>query len=205
MCRRSNNNLQYFLLGIFVAMKTRKNLHEIAFASWAIEWVVLAKEYCKMLEDSVNEKENTRAKPELKKWLFDFLGLLFYKTARLPNLQAVVDYNMLDTRLDEQQYQYICKRVEEELGASDPIAFRLDEIEAELYQGEPHLSEIVADIYQELYELLIQYQDGEEERMAMALARCQYYFLTEWGSKLLLALRWLQSLHCDEYLPDEDV
>ena len=40
--------------------------------------------------------------------------------------------------------------------------------------------------------------------MVMALARCQYYFLTEWGTKLLLGLRWLQILHAERLLAEDD-
>ena len=52
---------------------------------------------------------------------------------------------------------------------------------------------MAADVYQELYDFLVHYRDGEPARMERALRQCHHYFLLSWGDKLLIAQRWL---HC---------
>lgn len=183
-------------------------LHDIAFSNWAIEFVVLARQYCAKLDPPAEREQEAGSEVEevtLPNWLYEFLGLLFYKTSRIPNLQHFQGFETLGSSLSEIDYQRVLTYSEAMLGDDGVIAFQLSEEEGRLYQGEPHLSEILADLYQELYELLIHYRDGELERMVLALARCQYYFLTEWGTKLLLALRWLQMLRAEQYLEVEDV
>ncbi len=189
-------------------MNSKQKWRNIAYSAWAVEIVVLARQYCAKLTGSLaeeSEEENTQGREvSLGDWLYPFLGLLFYKMSRCPNLQQLVAFDELGGSLSELDYQQVRTGVEELLGLDDVIAFELSEEEGRIYQGEPHLSEIAADLYQELYELLIHYNDGEEERMVMALARCQYYFLTEWGTKLLLGLRWLQILHAERLLAEDD-
>ena len=188
-------------------MKKEQRLHDIAFSAWALEFVVLARQYCAKLDNSEPEKEegsDNDTAVALSDWLYEFLGLLFYKASRLPNLQSFQGFEVLGNSLTELDYQRIRTYSEEMLADDDAIALQLSEEEARLYQGTPHLSEIVADLYQELCELLIHYRDGDPERMVLSLTRCQYYFLTEWGTKLLLALRWLQMLRAETYLDEED-
>ena len=188
-------------------MKKEQKIHDIVFSTWALELVVLARQYCAKCDNSTeNEQEEGAqvAEVELVDWLYEFLGLLFYKASRLPNLQKFEGFDALGNSLSELDYQRVRTCTAEVLDNADIIALQLSEEEERLYQGDPHLSEIVADLYQELYELLIHYRDGELERMLHALARCQYYFLTEWGTKLLLALRWLQVLQAEKYLDNED-
>lgn len=188
-------------------MKKEQVLHDVAFSNWAIEFVVLARQYCAKLDPSVEheqEESSEVSEVSLSNWLYEFLGLLFYKASRIPNLQHFQGFETLGSSLPEMGYQRVLTYSETMLGEDGIIAFQLSEEEGRLYQGEPHLSEILADLYQELYELLIHYRDGEPERMVLALARCQYYFLTEWGTKLLLALRWLQILRAEQYLEAED-
>ena len=188
-------------------MKKEQVLHDVAFSNWAIEFVVLARQYCAKLDPSVEheqEESSEVSEVSLSNWLYEFLGLLFYKASRIPNLQHFQGFETLGSSLPEMDYQRVLTYSETMLEEDGIIAFQLSEEEGRLYQGEPHLSEILADLYQELYELLIHYRDGEPERMVLALARCQYYFLTEWGTKLLLALRWLQILRAEQYLEAED-
>jgi len=188
-------------------MNKEQRLHDIAFSTWALEFVVLAQQYCAKLNNSQTDESKNDSDTEVvfTDWLYEFLGLLFYKASRLPNLQAMQGFEMLGNSLTELDYQRVRNYAADLIDNADPIALQLSEEEGRLYQGEPHLSEIVADLYQELGELLLHYRDGETERMVIALARCQYYFLTEWGTKLLLALRWLQILRAETYLDEEDV
>lgn len=199
----------YFICAHYLCctMNNRQKWHNIAYSSWAVELVVLARQYCAKLTGTLTEEgEETAAGGEvaIQDWLYPFLGLLFYKMSRCPNLQQSIEFDELGGSLSEFDYQQVRTGVEELLGVDDVIAFELSEEEARIYQGAPHLSEIAADLYQELYELLIHYNDGEEERMVMALARCQYYFLMEWGTKLLLGLRWLQILHAESFLVEDE-
>ena len=188
-------------------MKKEEQLHDIAFSAWALEFVVLARQYCSKLDPIQTGEANEGDNGDLalfSDWLYEFLGLLFYKASRLPNLQQFQGYEELGTSLSELEYHRIRTYAESVLEDNDTITLQLSEDEARLYQGEPHLSEIAADLYQELFELLVHYRDGIAERMVLALARCQYYFLTEWGEKLLLSLRWLQLLRAENYLDEED-
>jgi len=70
---------------------------------------------------------------------------------------------------------------------------------AAMYVPNPALSEVLADIYQYLYDFLALYRGGDEERMWQALGYVQATFLSRWGGELLIALRWLRVLLAEEF------
>lgn len=184
-------------------MKAEAKWHDIAYSSWAVEFVILAREYCTKWDEEIIPAPNPLV--SFRDWLFEFLGLLYYKATRLPKLLHVPDFESLGTSLSEMQYHRISTHAAECIGeAENELELALTDDEARLFQGTPLLSEIVADLYQELYELLVHFRDGELERMVQALARCQYNFLTEWGAKVLLSLRWLHMLRAEHFLAEND-
>ena len=103
--------------------------------------------------------------------------------------------------LTEPEYEMFRLRLAELLGHNDEFAGTglCSERDVELVGPNPALSEVLADIYQYLYDFLALYRGGDEERMWQALGYVQATFLSRWGGELLIALRWLRVLLAEEF------
>ena len=110
-------------------MNSKQKWHNISYSAWAVEIVVLARQYCAKLTGSLaeeSEEENTQGREvSLGDWLYPFLGLLFYKMSRCPNLQQLVAFDELGGSLSELDYQQVRTGVEELIGLEDEIALEL--------------------------------------------------------------------------------
>ncbi len=165
------------------------------YAQWAIEFTVVAREFCEHL---ANPAEQTSG--QLTEWLHAFLPLLYYKAARIPT-RPEAEEEYVPQVLTEPEYEMFRLRLAELLGHNDEFAGTglCSERDVELVGPNPALSEVLADIYQYLYDFLALYRGGDEKRMWQALGYVQATFLSRWGGELLIALRWLRVLLAEEF------
>lgn len=165
------------------------------YAQWAIEFTVVAREFCEHL---ANPAEQTCG--QLTEWLHAILPLLYYKAARIPT-RPEAEEEYVPQVLTEPEYEMFRLRLAELLGHNDEFAGTglCSECDVELVGPNPALSEVLADIYQYLYDFLALYRGGDEERMWQALGYVQATFLSRWGGELLIALRWLRVLLAEEF------
>lgn len=159
----------------------------VLYAPATLEVIVLAREYCARLTD-----RDVVSGVVILEWLYSFWPLLFYKVTRMPRVLLEESHVHLGTGLTEGEYESLRLHLAELFASHDVVGLLLSEDDFELVGPEPTLSELAADIYQVLYDLLFHYRDGAEERMVSALSDFQFYFYESWGDKLLLALRELQ-------------
>lgn len=170
---------------------------DTVYASWALEFVVIAREFCERVEkysqpaeqeDTLNQEDGDRAYAE---WLYSVLPLIFYKLTRFPKFPNLNDALEPPVVLSEMEYESLRMQTASALGEFERIDLPLSIAQTERFGPHPSLGEIVADVYQELLTLLVNYQDGIEERMLDALVGLRLGFAQRWGEEILLALRWL--------------
>lgn len=178
-------------------------LHEGIYSSWAVEFAILAREYCERLETSPSG-DGAWEEGGYAAWLYSFLPLLFYKTTRFPEFENEEEYEELPVLMSEMEYERVRVVAVEHLGEKDKINLPLSIEEQERWGREPSLGELVADIYQELSAFLTCYKDGVEARMYEALVGLRLGFARRWGSAVLLAIRWLHEAQYSDTPQNED-
>ncbi len=180
---------------------------DTVYASWALEFVVIAREFCERVEKfgqpaegEVATEGTDRAYAE---WLYSVLPLIFYKLTRFPKFADMADAVEPPVVLSEMEYESLRLQTATALGDFERMDLPLSIEQTERFGPQPSLGEVVADVYQELLTLLVNYQDGVEERMRDALVGLRLGFGRRWGEEMLLALRWLHlELSASELLDD---
>ncbi len=164
-------------------------MNQQVYSKQIVEFVTVGVEYCSLIERAgeVNRKEFT-----LK--LARILPLLYLKATLLPNDENDESEN-LENYVTEEQYEYLRALMAKVLGQGDDY---LEVFEADMaYSDTPiaaSISEGLADIYQDIRDLLEIYRIGNEELSQAAIARCQRNFVTYWGQKLVNVMRPLHAL-----------
>ena len=148
-----------------------------------IEFVTVAKEYCSFVEEAEDLKK--------KDFLFQsqkLLSLLYLKTSMLEEFESVLDVSN-EKFVTEGDWDFIKDKIAVLLGETDvfvqivePIMqFDDDEINVSL-------SEIFADIYQDLRDTIAVFAIGDEDMMNDAVWECKLNFEQYWGQRLVTAL-----------------
>ena len=123
------------------------------------------------------------------------LPMIYLKATLLEEVPETAGWN--EKRVTEEDYNYIRSQVAAILGSNDDF---LDVfVEDFKYSEHPVLctiSENLADIYQQLRELVEAFREGYEDAMEVALFETIDEFHIQWGQKLLNALRALHDIDC---------
>lgn len=157
-----------------------------------IDFVRVATEYCKYVEQcSENEAE------DFCRVMRGLLPMLYLKVTLLGSVPEAAGWN--EHKVTEADYDYVRSTVVGVLGAKDDF---LDVfVEDFKYSEQPVLktiSENLADIYQQLRELVEAFRDGYEEAMQVALYETVEEFRLQWGQKLLGALRAIHDVSVED-------
>ena len=162
---------------------------EYLYSESVLDFVRVSTEYCKYLENCQNESLQNFVRVGC-----GLLPMLYLKAHLIQNVPEEADgfgYDMVS----EGDYNYIRGNVAAILGEHDDF---LDVfVEDFKYSDQPILctiSENLADIYQQLRNMVATYQEEDEDAMSVALWETVYEFRQSWGQKLLNALRALHDL-----------
>lgn len=162
----------------------------IIYTPQAIEFVKIAAETCLLLEQTSQYDKNTFVDKMSK-----LLPLLYLKsTLLIADDETEIDsYNQ--KFVTETDYLIVKKQIQELLGEEDVY---LDTFHPDMaYSDVPvaaFISENLADIHQELKDMIGNYQLGEVEIMVVALHECLHEFANHWGQKLLNALKAIHAI-----------
>ena len=175
-------------------------MNEQVYSKDIVEFVTVGVEYCSLIERA-NEME--RAEFNLK--LVRMLPLLYLKATLLPT-DEVDEADELEYYVTEEQYEYLRASISKLLGEADDY---LEVFEADMaYSDTPlaaSISEGLADIYQDVRDLLEIYRLGNEELSQAAICRCRRNFVNYWGQKLVNVMRPLHSIAwADPHECDDD-
>lgn len=175
---------------------SEKENDKTIYSSTVIEFVTVGVEFCAFIE---NDKLTDRN--EWIKKMLHILSLLYMKTAQLPDFTQVNE-ELPETFVKEEDYVRVSSGVSSIMGEEDVY---LDVfIEDMKYSDRPissFVSEDIADVYQDIRNLVSIYQYNLSEQMNDALYVCQQHFRLYWGQKLINVLR---PLHSILYKVDED-
>lgn len=164
---------------------------QIVYHKNVIDFIAVAAELCHFLESEVEISRNEWVERILK-----LLPLLYVKTLLLPQASLLND-EVPPTFVREEDYARVVNRIAEVMGEEDTyLDVFVDEMK---YSDRPisaFVSENLADLYQDIRNLVSVYQFELSDQMEDALAVCQENFMLYWGQKLVNVLRPLHALKC---------
>lgn len=175
-------------------------IHRLVYSKNVIELITVANEFCSFLERS-DEMESVDFMGRLQK----ILPLLYIKAALLPEIDFEPEEDLIKY-VTEVEYNLIQQKVLQHTGANDdyreifvPGAPESDEAFTS------SISENVADIYQDMKDLIMSFRTMDEEIMSQAIRECQLNFTQFWGQKLVNGLRAIHNVIYSEKNGDDDL
>lgn len=172
---------------------------EVIFQRNVVEFVTVAAEFCKFLEQAETTPRNAFVDTSLK-----ILPLLYLKAEMLPACQRMGEED-LETFVTEDAYEVLRINMAGIMAEKDDY---LDVFVSDMkYSDQPitkFISEELADIYQDIRDFIFVFQLGLNETMHDALAVCQENFKLYWGQKLVNTLRALHDVKYNSCNDDEE-
>lgn len=184
--------------GIETREKRMKKDRQTIFDRNVIEFVTVAAEFCKFIEQAEGRKRADFVDTALK-----LLPLLYLKAELLPPCEEAGD-EPPETFVTEETYEVVRMTLAAVMGSRDDyLDVFVDDMK---YSDRPiarTISEDLADIYQDIKDFVFVFRLGLNETMNDALAICRENFRLYWGQKLVNTLR---ALHDAKYgsLPQEE-
>lgn len=173
-----------------------KKESQVIFDRNVVEFVTVAAEFCKFMEQAEGAKRSSFIDTSLK-----ILPLLYLKTSMLPECKTIGD-EAPETFVTEETYEILRMNLSAILAEKDDY---LDVFVSDMkYSDQPitkFISEDLADIYQDIKDFIFVFQLGLNETMNDSLAICQENFRLYWGQKLVNTLR---ALHDAKYAQGEE-
>ncbi len=161
-----------------------EGLNNRVYSKNVIELITVANEFCSFLERS-EELETSDFMSRLQK----LLPLLYLKASLLPEFEIESD-DELEKYVTELDYNLIQQKVLHHTGAGDDyqevFVSGMQFSESALTAS---IAENVADIYQDMKDLVMSFRTLDEEVMELALSESQRNFSTFWGQKLVNCMR----------------
>ena len=180
-------------------MRNMGKENQVIFDRNVIEFVTVAAEFCKYMEQAEGTRRPTFVDTTLK-----ILPLLYLKATLLPTCETMGE-DLPEHYVTEETYEVLRMTLAGILGEKDDY---LDVfVEDMKYSDQPitrYISEDLADIYQDIKDFIFVFQLGLNETMHDALAICQENFRLYWGQKLVNTLRALHEARYAQGESEED-
>ena len=164
-------------------------LNSLVYSKNVIELITVANEFCSFLERS-EEMETADFLSSLQK----ILPLLYLKASLLPGMDLEVEDD-LEKFVSEDDYNAIQQNVLRHTGAGDDYQeVFISGMEFSESALTASIAENVADIYQDMKDLVMSFRTLNEEVMQQALWESQNNFSHYWGQVLVNCLRAVHNL-----------
>jgi len=178
---------------------SEEGLNSLVYSKNVIELITVANEFCSFLERS-EDMETVDFMSRLQK----LLPLLYLKASLLPEFETNSD-DELEKFVTELDYNLIQQKVLRHTGAGDDyqevFISGMQFSESALTAS---IAENVADVYQDMKDMVMSFRTLDEEVMEQALSESQNNFAHLWGQKLVNCLRAVHNLIYGEGISDED-
>jgi len=175
-----------------------EELNSIAYSKNVIEFITVANEFCSFLERSENLET-----PVFLSRLQKILPLLYLKASLLPEFEFDAEDD-LEKFVTEFDYDLIQKKILQHTGASDDYQeVFISGMQFSESALTSNISENVADIYQEMKDLVMSFRIMNDEVMEQAVWECRNNFTILWGQTLVNCLRAVHNLIYAENNEDE--
>ncbi len=168
--------------------------------NYELEFVAVAKEVVSLLEESETLSANDFVHNARK-----LLPLLYIKASFLPENDNMLEGD-LENFVTPEHYEYIKLSLKDKLGDYDITVHLEDEfmMNTEDYLH-VELSELFADIYQDMGNFIMQYKEGNDAIRNDAIWECRYNFNNYWGLRVLILTEHLHRLiNTEEFSNKED-
>lgn len=176
-----------------------EGLNSLVYSKNVIELITVANEFCSFLERS-DDMESSGFLSHLQK----ILPLLYLKASLLPAFEFESD-DEAEKFVTELDYNLIQQKVLHHTGASDDYQeVFLSGMQFSESALTASISENVADIYQDMKDLVMSFRTMNDEVMAQAIWESQNNFAQLWGQKLVNCLRAVHNVIYGENSQDED-
>jgi hypothetical protein len=163
---------------------SEEGLNSLVYSKNVIELITVANEFCSFLERS-EDMETADFMSRLQK----LLPLLYLKASLLPEFELEPD-DELEKFVTELDYNLIQQKVLRHTGADDDYQeIFLSGMQFSESALTASIAENVADIYQDMKDLIMSFRTLDEEVMEQALSESQRNFSNLWGQKLVNCLR----------------
>lgn len=164
-------------------------LNSLVYSKNVIELITVANEFCSFVERS-DEMESSDFLGRLQK----ILPLLYLKASILPVIESEIDEE-LEKYVTEVEYNLIQQKIIRHTGAGDDYQeVFLPEMQYSESALTSSIAENIADIYQDMKDLVMSFRTLDEEVMELALSESQNNFAQLWGQKLVNCLRAVHNL-----------
>lgn len=176
-----------------------EGLNSLVYSKNVIELITVANEFCSFVERS-EEMESSDFLGRLQK----ILPLLYLKASLLPVFELESE-DELEKYVTEVDYNLIQQKVLHHTGAGDDYQeVFLPGMQFSESALTASIAENVADVYQDMKDLVLSFRTLDEEVMGLALSESQRSFAQFWGQKLVNCLRALHNLIYTEGFTEED-
>ena len=176
-----------------------EGLNSLVYSKNVIELITVANEFCSFLERSEDIET-----PDFMSRLQKLLPLLYLKASLLPEFETNSDDD-LEKFVTELDYNLIQQKVLRHTGANDDYQeVFLSGMQFSESALPASIAENIADIYQDMKDLVLSFRTLDEEVMEQALSESQRNFSNLWGQKLVNCLRAIHNLIYGENHSDED-
>ena len=163
--------------------------YNIVYQREAIEFVTVAKEFVSFLENARDFSKDDFVDRAVK-----ILPLLYLKGTLLPEIEDY-DESFSEKFVDEAAWSYIQQLTSSKLEEDDDYIQLQDAgMMSPMDSMSVGLSEIFADLYQEMADLVGAYRIANDDVMLAALACCRNNFPDYWGVRLLALLKALHEI-----------
>lgn len=177
-------------------MQKESEANSSLYSANVVEFVTVANEYCCQLEQCGNS--NNR---DFLDRMSKIIPLLYLKTALLPELISSLNDDV-ESFVTEADYEAVRQNIARLLGELDNY---LDNQVSDMqYSVEPlpaSISENLADVYQDLKDMILNFNSANGSVMIEAIVFCKDNFKNVWGQKLLSSL---VAIHNALYSSDSD-
>ena len=159
-----------------------------------INLTALCAEYCSALENCMEME-----KDELVKVLLGYLPRIYYEFHDIDSGESasIEEWGIgVSDHLDEEQYESVRMQLAAEFGEDDTY---LETFEKDMkYSDTPiatTVSENLADIYQPLYDFVVEVRESDGENLEEAYRACKDGFREYWSQTLCNVMRALNAIH----------
>ena len=178
---------------------SEEGLNSLVYSKNVIELITVANEFCSFLERA-DDLESADFLSRLQK----MLPLLYLKASLLPKFEFEPD-DELEKYVTEVEYNLIQQKILVHTGAGDDyqeiFISGMQFSESALTSS---IAENVADIYQDMKDLVMSFRTMNDEVMEQALWESQNNFAQIWGQKLVNCLRAVHNLIYSENNTDDE-
>lgn len=165
----------------------------------SLAFIALANEYCQTVENIRDFDRNTLVATMLK-----LLPRLYIVVTDMNDAMGETEAEM-QFALDEQTYDHARELLSAVMGESDVY---LEVFEEDMkYSDTPiaaMVSENLADLYQEFFNLIYSVKDADTEAQMQLLLQCKENFRDYWGQTLCNVLRALHAISCENLDTDNN-